>query len=481
MERKGQIRLNKKLLIIGLVALAIATTAFLLPKNDNNKQTTPVEKQEETKEPCDSCTIKDVVSMNAYEYIMEVMSAPQYWGVDNLPLYNLDYEQEYSYEVLKKQNGTGWILKDLDSATFYRGSEGALTIDFSNFSANIETWADVYSSNESGTLDNDATRYEFDYNNEIYKYTAPYGNSEANHNYDYEIELSSKTIKPLTEQEFRESNDLFDERFTVKDIILYYDSLFKEAGCPLLNMPKGTLESYKNKTVNVPVKENDNLIHAIWQQDNFRWDWDKAEDTVWLDSYKDIFNQQFPENTFIDIVEINGQSKSLANNSSLFLMLADKDNCTFQYQDRNPYSATLMLKLDEYFGAEAGGFATYFLKPMTELMYGYNGVYFCDTKNLPSSGTLDLTFKTKEQFLKNFGYSKEANSSTILTMHNEGDYAVSLVGYEGDECQSFYTQMFMRLKQVAKYYGKEFPFADDYMFNFYIFYNPSAQRLLGLR
>ena len=42
--------------------------------------------------------------MNAYEYIMEVMSAPQYWGVDNLPLYNLDYEQEHSYEVLKKQN-----------------------------------------------------------------------------------------------------------------------------------------------------------------------------------------------------------------------------------------------------------------------------------------------------------------------------------------------------------------------------------------
>lgn len=478
---------NKKWILIGIIGvLAILAIVYLAYKKPEEKiekvDSTPI--QEEI-EPCPSChigNIQETITMNAYDYIINVMSTPQYWGVDNLPLYNLDYEQEYSYEKLTAQNGTGWLLKDEDSATFYRGSEGVLTINFSENKANIKTWSNVYTSSEKDSLDYDATEYNFDYNKNSYQYIAPYGDKESNHNYNYEIVLSNRTIRPQTEEEFRESNDLFDERFTVKNIILHYEELFEKAGCPLLNQPKGTLSSYKNKMITVEKPKDDGLIHAIWNQEGFKWQWDKKDDVIWLDDYREIFDKQAPEGTELEEINWAGQDKNLATYSSLFLVLANKENCTFKYLDRNPNTATLFLKLDEYFDAEAGAFAAYFLMPMTKLVYGYNGVYFYDTNKLPNSGgSYNFKFNTKQDFMNNLKYPKDTSSSSILTIHKEGDIPVSLVALEGDECNSLNNHMFLRMKQIAEHYGKEFPFADDYMFNFYIYYNATAQRLLGLR
>lgn len=470
---------KKRILILGIIAILVVALFLIINKNKNDISETPIEENDY----CNSCTVtqnKDTITMSAYDYILSVMSEPQYWGLDNLPLYNLDYEQEYSYEKLTTQNGTGWILVDENDAVFYRGSEGLLTINFSNFTANIQTWANVYSSYENNTLDFDVTKYNFDYNNNHYEYIAPYGNTSGNHNYDYEIVLSSRTIRPKTEQEFKESNDLFDERFTVKQIILSYEELFEKAGCPLLNQPSGTLASYKNKTVMVEKPQSDGLIHAIWQQDNFTWQWDLSEEVIWLDSYQDIFDKDV-ESSELETVIYNGQEKKMAANSPLYLVLVNKENCTFQYIDKNPNTATVFLKLDEYFDAEAGAFASYFLMPMTKQIYGYNAVYFYDANKLPdSNGRYQLSFESKQDFLNNLKYPKDTSSSSILTVHKDGDIAIGLVGIEGDGCSTL-NAMFLKIKQIAEYYDVDFMFGDDYMFNFYIYYNATAQRLLGLR
>lgn len=473
---------NKKWILIGTI-MTILLIVFLWPKTSDveKEDSTPIQ---EIKEFCSGCTIsetRDTITMSGYDYIISVMSSPQYWGVDYLPLYNLDYEQEYSYEKLIAQNGTGWILKDEASATFERGSEGILTISFADNKANIKTWTNVYASNENNTLDYDATEYNFDYNNNSYEYIAPYGNTANNHNYDYEVVLSNRVIKPQTEEEFKESGNLFDERFTVKNIILYYEDLFSKAGCPLLNQPEGTLESYKNKQVIIEKPKKDNLIHAIWEQEDFSWQWDQREDLVWLDDYKEIFNKDVKESE-LEKIDWDGKEKTLATYSPLYLVLVNKKDCTFKYLDRNPNTATLFLSLDEYFDAEAGALATYFLMPMTKQIYGYNGVYFYDTNKLPNSNnSYQFVFNSKEDFLNNLSYPKDISSSSILTIHKYGDIPVSLVALEGDKCSSLNKDMFLPMKQIADYYKVDFPYADDYMFNFFIYYNATAQRLLGLR
>lgn len=488
MNNKKNIKIKKEHILIALAVLALATFLSILAMK-NNTPTTPI-KDEEQEEKDDKvkqgCPIGQYCAgnekMNAYDYIISVMSSPQYWGVDNLPIYILDYEEEYSYEKLKKQNGTGWNLIDEKTATFSRGSEGILTINFSDNTADIKTWSDVYSSEKNSTLDQDATKYEFDYNNNTYKYIAPYGNASLNHNYDYSIEINGRVYGPKNEAEFRESGDVFDERFVIKDILLYYESLFEKAGCPLLNQPAGTLESYKKKTIAVPKEETDELIHNIWSQDGFRWDWDKDSSLNWLDNYQDIFNQETGKSSEMDKIELeNGGYLEVDTFNPLYLVLVNKEECTKQYTNRNASTGKLILWIDEYFDVEGGAFATYFLKPMTEKLFGHSSVYYFDNTKLPASNVYDFNFNTKEEFLNNLSYPKDASSTTVLTVYKNGDIPVGNIASEGDGCHSMNSLLFREMKIISEHYGVDFPFADDYMLNFYIFYNPSAQRLLGLR
>jgi len=488
MKIKEEIKIKKRNLFVALILLMVSILVAVLMFGGKQKETVISDNKQQSEEDTNSqgCPIGlnclEGNTIYAYDYIISVMSRPQYWGIDNLPLYSLEYEQEYSYEKLKEQNATGWILLDEDTASFYRGSEGVLTLNFSNNSANIKTWTDVYSSDEAGTLEKDATKYEFCYNDNTYKYIAPYGNTSLNHNYDYSIEVNGRTYGPKSEEEFRESSDLFDERFIIKDILLYYESLFEKAGCPLLNQPEGTLASYKTKVITIPKEEKDGLIHNVWDQDGFKWNWDEDNSLVWLNNYQEIMDKESGISSEMDKVELeNGSYLNIDTFNPLYLVLVNKDECTKQYSYKNASDGKLILWLDEYFDAEAGAFATYFLKPMSEKLFGYSTVYYFDNTKLPESNGYNFYFNSKEDFLNNLTYPKDSSSTTILTIYKKGDIPVGNVASEGDACYSMNSLMFNEMKVISEHYGVEFPYAEDYMLNFYIFYNPSAQRLLGLR
>lgn len=475
MSENKEIKVSKKLiLVVGIIVLAIVLLVIFNPfKSDTNVVTEVNETETHNEEP-DGCAVGEIceeIEMNAYDYIMEVMSAPQYWSYEEFQaLYGLTEQKNYCEPIIKAQNGTGWKLVDEKTASFARGAQGVLTINFSNNTANsVVANGELTDDNVGYTLGSE--NYSFDFNNNSYEHYNT-------------LSMEKKKIAPfgeLTREAWDngESVSPFDERWVIQDTMNYYESLFKEAGCPLLNMPEGTLESYKNKIVKFTKHtKKDDLIHAVWKQDNYRWDWEN------LDTYEEI-----PRNEIETIFD-----KPVPDSESIRLVIDGDEPIEWNYYspiflvDVNIDTTSRYLELDKFaFGkgncdALGGALALYYIQPLLEKMYGYNAVYFVNTDTNSNESITDIypNPTNKSEVIERI-LNTEHRSNEIKTIHPAGECKLGDIYPMMFTDNTSVTKIDNYINELLDHYNIVSPYSDDYMLNFVIFYSFEYQNILGLR
>lgn len=443
----------------------------------------------QTKPECETCGISensntgnssnnngDTITYNAYDFIIEKMGQAQYWTYEEFePIYQF---RENKYLVTRDhviKNATGWVLYDEDTASFVRGFESRLVIDFANYKAYGDTefnlHKDITENAESLILtcpvnedpDHPGEEYTYVYKYDFNKGTWKFGSDS----YQVPFDGSYKDVY----SPYREIYNTFE----------FYNDIFTELGIPLLNQPEGTLASYKNKTIQVP-KElvelkyvdrwNDDLIHAPWDDQDWSWYWEEDEGTIWLDHYMDVYDQQFPEANEADIKTIPHEHldgsvtyERVAYYTPVFLV--------FDYYGR---SAELEKEgSTNYYPNETAAFFTYYVKPLYKHIFGYNGVYFAKISQLNGSNML-IGCQSKEVFANSYSQTGLPEGYEIF---NEGDLGVGY-GYV------FYSignrdQLVKYMNELVKYYNSDNIFGEDYAQNFALIYEPGDQSYLGLR
>lgn len=482
MENKNK----KKGLIIGVIAIviiAILAIVYFAPK-EQPQNTTPVVQKDDCVNGCElvddptpeAKTNKfnitysgETVKYNAYDFIIEKMSQAQYWTYDQYhPLYRI---QPNGFAVSKEQtiaNATGWDLYDEKTASFVRGCQGRLIINFSNNTANSDPsfYSDTNELSGSNILEptrSDLSVIEYDYNNEQYKRFV-YANDTESTNFD-------------SEEEYRWVNEPYWE---INRTIQFYNDVFEEVGIPLLNQPEGTLTQYKNKTINVPIelvelkysdRWGDDLIHSPFDERvGWNWYWEKDTDNVWISDYRDVLNKQFPESSENEMIQITYKDEEYQLNkfAPVFLCLADKKQSKI-YGEEEGFGLT------QYYN-NGGAFVTYYLKPIYKEIFGFNGVYFCEENTLP--GGNDITnIMTSEKF--NSGIKVMSDISYLMSIHNKGDFTV---GYEMDMAFPFGIDDFNEyINELLEHYNVQNIYGKDFLQYLTLLYSVSTQKELGLR
>lgn len=493
---------NKKLIII-LLAIALLVAGLFIIKPWNKK---PIIDNEET--PCENCAVEkdendpfnltysgETVKYNAYDFIIEKMSQAQYWTYDQYhPKYNCDYEEHnYDDNII---NGSGWILYDEDSASFVRGYESRLIINFSNHTAESDDkFADGYQ------------RYE---GNLAGKNTIDIINDEPYNGEQIFIDYANHTIKSHdvnfedgsfdSEWDFdgqiitREGNAIPGNYTTeILHTFEFYENVFSKLGIPLLNQPAGTLASYKNKTIEVPVelvdlkywdRFNDDKIHTIFDERvGWNWYWERNEEIEWLDDYREIMDKKFPDSTenelksfyFVDL----DQDKTYNYYAPLFLCIADRQEHT---SDNGRYKFT-GTHSEEYIDSKINGvnsamdelITTYWLKPLYEHIFGFNGVYYVDSYKLENNPYDVNQSRTYEQFEKGI---KSDGVGNIVAVFNKGDFTTDS-SYSLDTNWS--NGLLYYMNEICKHYNVESPYGNDYVYNIYLINSKNEQERLGLR
>ena len=223
----------------------------------------------------------ETVRYNAYDFIIEKMGQAQYWTYDEYdPDYHFDHVDEngkweegwgvyndYDTEHPRPiHNATGWVLYDENTASFVRGFDGRLIIDFSNYKAYSNP---IYNISDSHIVD---IMKPIGYTNNGHNFLEEDFNPERTYDFNNEIVPTEVYIKVYEE---------------IKNTFNFYNDIFDSLGIPLINKPQGTLTSYKNMTIDVPVelveikytdRWNDDLIHDPWSDQKGLWSWYWEED-----------------------------------------------------------------------------------------------------------------------------------------------------------------------------------------------------------
>ena len=475
---------KKKKILIGVLICVLAIVALFIAKpwNKEARNNTAVE------EPCENCTVHknnpfdlsysgETIKYNAYDFIIEKMSQAQYWTYDEYHtpywLYGPDENGNYfmpSYEEEPIINATGFTLFDEDSASFARGCEGRLIINFSENTADANPDFRMESNETEGYDLHDepfGNMFEsiYEFNDGIYYY---YTDEELTDEYKQSWIVS---------EEYMSWNDTYNE---IKRTMEFYETIFKELDIPLMNMPKGTLASYKNKTIEVP-KElleikywerfNDDKIHTPFDERvGWDWYWENDEDNVWLDDYRDIFNQQFPEATSAEMETIydfdDNRDYTYARYAPIFLSAANP-NRSAEWKDL-PRMAT------PWSENEGGAVAKYWLKPLYKHIFGFSGVYFTDSTKF--NGDHQLTgFDTLDDFN---GGLKVAGADEVVALYNAGEcpigFTYSMDGYCLNGIQLY-------MQELCDHYGVENPYGPDFLTNMHMLYDYNYQRRLGIK
>lgn len=447
--------------IILIIVVAIVLVFVLRPKEEtptitgDGDITSDVVEEGSTEEskPSDSDTIKTETGylisvtdnkVNAYDYILEIMNQPQFWSEEEFfPLYSFPWDEEPAKEALV--NGTGWRLVDEEKAIFERGYKGKLTINFSEHIAiSREELADI--------------TYYLDFKNDIYK------RNDAGYERDINFKRGTEIYW----------NNVYG---IIENTFLYYEEIFAAAGCPLLEMPEGTLAKYKNKNAKEVTLLDDGLIHNPWSQEGWSFNWENDKNINWLTDYRDILNVEVPESetvpwTFEDLDGIVTEYQ-MGIYSPVYLVMANK-NSSIRYQD----GSILFDSIDCTQNA-IEAFATYYLNPVMEELYGHPAVYFVDKNELPGPNYAGLLFKN-EEFEQGIQYNNESYAG-ILEIYPIGNKTTRVV-------YSYYPNHYdiLNLKDEVKkayeYHGNNnYKYADDYIGNFMLVYSLDEQRILGLR
>ena len=372
---------------------------------------------------------------NAYEYIVSLMKKPQYWSEDEyFPAYFSPWEEEEARKTLI--NATGWELIDEETATFKRGYEGTLTLNFSDYIA--------ISKDEASGL-----TYVLDFKNDEY----------------YMSSGSEKTKLTLNKNIDGYYNTSFGK---IEQTFVYYEKLFSASGCPLLEKPKGTLTGYRKAVAHEAFIKDDNLIHNVWEQEGFSFDFTNKEGLSWLKDYRDILNAKTPDLGLVPFQYGDGKGNyetfNTAYNTPVFLVLADSHEGERYLQYDN---------IDE-------AFAAYYLKPVFEILYGYDAVYFVNGKS--ANGPSDpLNLDTKEDILAGFTWDYANNTQPILEIQNKGEKidGICYLATGFNDLEQLIRTVEDRIKTY--YPEKTIPFGKDYLGNFKLIYDKETQITLGLR
>lgn len=394
-------------------------------------------------------------TVNAYDFIIETMSKPQYYSDEQYVEGEVSWTEEKisAFYDARGVDRTAWVLVDEETATFQRGRINILTLNFADYTAILS----------SGYTDMDEQHFDFK-NNEYYWVDGESGERVQDITYIHATGKPDKDIELVRK--------CFDE----------YKELFEEAGCPLAGEPKGTLAKYKNKEIKKLEEVDDGLIHAIWEQEGFAWkwvhedegtsiaSWTESPDIVWLDDYRDIQYAKAPESDYRDVFD-----------------LTDGDTGSVTHYESAPYSPVFLAFADvndnkDRYANSGEFFALYYLTPLMKEIYGYNAVYFADRTKIPCGYTDVEGGVTRTEFER--GAIRTDNGCEIATILNQGTEYVSckysLNQVTGNVHRSERERIVKLMKDICGYYGKEYIFGDDYIDNFMTIFDGETRELLGL-
>ena len=406
---------------------------------------------------------------SAYDFIIKYMEAPEYWDEDDMPPYTIYPGVDLMAEAKKAMvNGTGWKLVDEKTATFQRGYEGILTICFSNFTAKWESGAAPHMS--------EGYRYEkydlfYDYKNEIYQRIYPDGTVEALRLYQNGDSVRDAVYFPeITRDGYFNDSSMW----MIKKTMLNYNQIFKLAGCPLLKEPSGTLTSYKKQKANEFKDPNEGLLKGPWQVDGFTWDYTQNKNLTWLDDFTDVLDAEVPE-TETKVWSDGSQGHPY---SPAFLIISDLYSVENYSKD-----SSLKYELDYEYTTVGSAFAAYVIKPLLDKAYGYNAVYFTDMNKVLGPSRVD-GFIPESQFVCGLDLTSYRGFDLLYEIEplnknvNESRIGTFEQGTVLGGGLDFFYEHLGSIAHKNKY---DWPFVDDYFFNFKCMYQIQTQREMGLR
>lgn len=431
------------------------------------------------------------VEYDAYDFIIEKMSQAQYWTYDDIhPEYHAAINRDKPQYDDVIPNGTGWTLIDEDTATFARGFESRLVINFSeNTAFNDPSYCDldyltaphgegVRWGNGRGA--NQSIQWEYyDLHNEPFqeesdseewlKHRRTYDFNNMLYNGNEILDKDTGRINSTIEFNSNRYNE-------IQETLDFYNKVFAELDIQILNQPKGTLSSYKGKKIQVPVelielsyldRHCDGKINSIFdERSGWKIHWEEDKNIPWLEDYRDVLNKEFPEVPEDSYITSSVTGERWAYYSPVFMYCANPN-----WFDRisNLYEGTQFLdptKGDSQ--EETSALMLYYIKPLYEQIYGINGVYFVEN-NKVANGTQADAALTLEEF----------NEGIDLWHHN------ALAIYKaGDDMFGNANDMYMMddyMNDLINYFKIDSPYGKDYVKTIRMTYEEGWQESLGLR
>lgn len=471
----------KKVLLVILSALLLTACGkkeVVIVDENGDTQTVKVEKYDGKN------------GTSCYDYIVETMSKPQYWDESvELPYSNAiskDIEGDPGEAARKVLvNGTAYTLTDEESAIFSRGYQSTFSLNFSEGTAETIVNKDVI----PYVGDSYPEGWFYDFNNNIW---------EARYVHNKTVDLLENSYAdirflPYADDEYHSSDSNYG---FVKDDVLEYERKFSEAGCPLLNQPKGTLNEYKEVLAHPENVTDDGKIDGPWELEGFDWDYTNYDKLVWTDDLRAALDIELPDSghkTEIyeakkdangDYIITNGELENIkmkvSADSLSFTAVVEPSNLS-QYVYENSYSK---LQYEDYkyrFIGATGSFAAYYLTPLTTELYGKSSVFMFDQKNLKGSVRWeDVRLNTKKYLdLSNEGIDCNESIYLIYPLESENYKVASRENGDINLIGIYNYEAFVRNAFAG--FNKEYPFSDLYVFHWQLLYNMNDQRMLGLR
>lgn len=479
--------MKRKLLLIVTIMLiftACGKKEMVLVDENGESQTVKVEKYDGTN------------GISCYDYIVETMSKPQYWdGSVELPYASLslkgieDNPKQLADEVLV--NGTAFTLTDEESATFSRGYQSTFSLNFSEGTAETVVHKDVVPYVDR----NFPEGWFYDFNNNIW---------EARYIHNKTKNLLERVrpnvgFLPYADDDYHSSENNYG---WVKDDVLEYERKFSEAGCPLLNQPKGTLTEYKEVLAHPENVTDDGKINGPWELEGFAWDYKDYDELYWSTDIESLLYLELPdsgkmtrvqkfkrdENGHV-IKDSNGEfvyyDSSLNSNSMAFAAVVNPTTLSKLFEDSSYTEMEFRYPDGMRFFGSTGSLAAYYLTPALKTLYNENAVYMVDANKLTGDvmwyDVLTIDSNSYEAILNLSGEGIDLNESIfrILPLEDIED-KVSSMEKGAEELIGIYTyESFIR--EAYEAFEKEYPFANGYVFHWNLLYNLEDQIILGLR
>ena len=459
MKNKEEKKTNSKkglflviLIIVLAILLVLGFTLFKKPEVDLPELGDNFEKNE-------------LVQTSAYDFIINEMSKPQVWSEEDIPPYPTN-DPDVDVNELARQamvNGSGFKLVDENTATFERGYLSKLQINFSNNTAFVDP-----------DINDEIIPFNIycDFNENTYCFEYPDGTKQKNE------------IKEYIEEGVYSGEKNYSPATYIKWMMQDYSDYFEEAGVPILNQPVGTLTSYKSiKEVEEAYHKDEGLLKGPWELDNFHWDYTQDETLTWLDDYRDVLNAKV-ETSIGQEVLYNCEKIYHYGYSPAIAVYVNKDDSTRYYN-----KDVIELNQSEVVALNCtAAYCAYYVKPILDHVYGYNAVYFIEKNKLNGPNPVDCLM-TEEEYLEGISVDMYGDTdcyNIIEPLNNESTMPITKIGnIEGimpwgdvNGSAQFTNE---QLRKVMEVHNKEQFMSQDYYYNFYMMYDFTVQKELGLR